>query len=250
MIHAIRNNKAGRNFRDATDWRSLFGSSEDSLTSSVLGHLFYLPPSLLWRVIRSAVPSLSECLTGPCPVVKSYEFWPHWDATGTRNVLYIEPDVFIRTDRFDLLVEAKRFDYDQQDPAQWRDQFLAYQNEHGHEGKEVALLAVGGIYWGEEEATHIALDCGDRGMIRHTVHKCRWQNLLVSVLEQQALLQVDGATDGHQHIVFLLADIVNSFGLHGYTSRPLFNTLPPAQRPLLKGRGLQLLLQAAGQPTT
>lgn len=245
MIHAIRNNKAGRNFRDATDWHSLFGGSEDSLTSSVFGHLFYLPPVLLWPLLLSATPSLSGLGADQCPAIESFEFWPRWIADGTRNVSYVEPDIFLRTSSFDLLIEAKRFDYDQQDREQWQDQLRAYHNVYGQDRKRVALLAVGGISRGAEQPVPIAIEVGENGVHEYNVYACRWLNLLASTQEKLVAMQALGAATGQQHVTYVLNDIVDSFGLHGYATRALFDTLPQPLRPLHRGRGLQLFLRAA-----
>ena len=235
MIHAIRSNKAGRNFRDSTDWRSLFEASEDSLTSSVFGHLAYLPPALLWPLFQEAV----HCFVMPgedqFTALKSYEFWPRWNAYNTRNVRNVEPDVFIRTEAFDLIIEAKRYDYNQQDSAQWHDQLQAYLNDYGDENRPVLLLAIGGIYSGDEQPTTIS--CGGREAI---VYKCRWLNLLNSIQDLRKKLET-----GQDHIGNILTDIVHGFGLHGYTTRPLLSTLPLPLRPLQYGVGLQLFLIAS-----
>ena len=235
MIHAIRSNKAGRNFSDSTDWRGLFGASEDSLTSSVFGHLFYLPSTLLWALLRKA--TFSFVLTGEeqTPAIKSYEFWPRWNAENTRNVYNVEPDVFVRTEVFDLIIEAKRYDYNQQDKAQWHDQVQAYLNEYGEETKPVLLLAIGGIYAGDEEPTTMC--CSGRHTI---VYKCRWLNLLSSIQELRQQLEPE-----QEHIGNILTDVVHSFALHGYTTRPLLSTLPLPLRPIQHGTGLKLFLSAA-----
>src|SRR5881227_2646233 len=79
---------------------------EDSLTCSVLPHLLHLPFELFWQILHNA------CFTGALPAqvgepVSDIEFWPKWDPEGTPNNTYVEPDVFIRFPRFDLIIEAK-----------------------------------------------------------------------------------------------------------------------------------------------
>ncbi|RPD44133.1 hypothetical protein DNI29_22315 [Hymenobacter sediminis] len=239
MIHAIRNNKAGRNFRDQVDWRSLFGASEDSLTSSVFGHLFYLPPTLLWQLLKEAAHYFKLPEGEQTPVVTSYEFWPRWNALNTRNVYTVEPDVFVRTAAFDLIVEAKRYDYNQQDSQQWRDQLQAYVNEYAEEGegrpeetkKPVLLLAMGGIYLGDEQPTLI--ECSGRLAI---VYKCRWLNLLTTIQLLRQQLE-----PGQEHLGNILTDIIHSFGVHGYVTRSLLSTLPAPYYLLSQQLGLTLL---------
>ena len=244
MLQAIINSKAGRNFQDAADWHSLFAASEDSLTSCVFGHLFYLPAPVLWALLEGAAHGLKLPVATEAPVVTSYEFWPHWHAALTRNTYYVEPDVFVRTATFDLIIEAKRYDYDQQDCAQWRDQLQAYLNEFGEEklpGGEkrlVVLLAVGGIWANDEQPSEIC--CSST---KAMVYRCRWSSLLSSVQALRTQLEV-----GQEHIGHILADIVHSFGLHGYTTRPLLNTLPLPARPLQQGTGLRLFVSRTAAP--
>lgn len=240
MLQAIKSNKAGRNFQGVTDWRSLFGASEDSLTSCVFGHLFYLPAALWWALLQDAAYHLQLPDSSEAPVITSYEFWPHWQAALTRNAYYVEPDVFVRTASFDLIIEAKRYDYDQQDSAQWQDQLQAYLNEFGDEKRPVLLLAIGGICSGDELPTEIC--CSGTTAV---VYRCRWINLLSSIQELRTRL---GA--GQEHLGHILTDIVHSFGLHGYTTRPLLSTLPQALLPLQQGEGLSLFLRLTDSAPT
>ncbi|RZK40436.1 MAG: hypothetical protein EOO61_06475 [Hymenobacter sp.] len=246
MFQAIKRNKAGRNFQDATDWRSLFGASEDSLTSCVFGHLFYLPAAMVWALLQDSAYQLQLPESIEAPVITSYDFWPHWPAALTRNANYVEPDVFVRTASFDLILEAKRYDYDQQDCAQWQDQLQAYLNEFGDETlpgehkQPVLLLAMGGIQAGDELPTQIC--CSGTTA---TVYRCRWINLLNSIQTLRTQLNA-----GQEHLGHILTDIVHSFGLHGYTTRPLLNTLPLPLQSLQQGVGLSLFLRhSASVPT-
>ncbi|UYZ58061.1 hypothetical protein [Hymenobacter latericus] len=236
MLHAIRNNKAGRNFQDAVNWRALFGASEDSLTSSVFGHLFYLPANLLWEVLCKGAYNLEL----PCqssPEIISYEFWPRWDATYTANTYSVEPDVFVRTSEFDLIIEAKRHDYGQQNPKQWRDQVQAYFNEYGCE-KNVFLLAVGGIDHGDEQPTHLTFP--GRTVL---VYKCRWRTLLGALRTAQQQLPPDAP-----HLSHLLKDLIAGFGLHGYATNDWLATMPGSELTRLRQvNGLQTLLSKSSQ---
>jgi len=232
MLHAIRNNKAGRNFQDAVNWRALFGASEDSLTSSVFGHLFYLPTNLFWQVLLQSVHEFKLPPEDGLPKIISYEFWPRWDATDTTNSYTVEPDIFVRTSAFDLIIEAKRNDYGQQYQKQWENQVQAYLNEYGQEQRRVMLLAVGGINNGDERPTSLpVLDKTIR------VYKCRWRNLLCAIRDTQHKLPT-----GSEHIGNVMKDLIASFALHGYATNDWFATLP--KKELQQGNSLHLLLNA------
>ncbi|MFI5140284.1 MAG: hypothetical protein ACHQIM_20865, partial [Sphingobacteriales bacterium] len=128
MLQAINSNKAGRNISSTeVHWREIFKSSEDSLTSTIFGLLFYLPSELCWKIIRE---SCYEFLIPFPSKVTVKEYWPSWNSVNTNNTNYIEPDLFIRTPEFDLIIEAKRYDYGQQYRAQWEGEIRAYFNEY------------------------------------------------------------------------------------------------------------------------
>ena len=134
MIQAILSNKAGRNFlSNQFYWKDLFSASEDSLTSTLFGTLLYLPRELFWRILRGAI---YECgIEGLESEIVHIEFWPHWITSNSTNKIYIEPDLFIRTSNYDLIIEAKRYDFDQQNKFQWENQFKEYLNQYGYEKK-------------------------------------------------------------------------------------------------------------------
>jgi hypothetical protein len=103
MLHAIDQNKAGRNFSDSeVRWRQLFYKSEDSLTSSIIGGLMYLPDDLFWQVLSNSIKD--SVLPKGSHTIIHCDFWPSWNAQGTNNTTRVEPDVFIRTESFDLIM--------------------------------------------------------------------------------------------------------------------------------------------------
>ena len=158
----------------------LFTASEDSLTSTVFGNLFHLPIELFWEILNNAC--YSEMITKQNPRILSVEFWPHWNAENSNNTDYIEPDIFIRTIDFDLIIEAKRFDNNQQSINQWNTEFQGYLNEYGDEQKKVILLAIGGI--DNEQPESIQLK--DKTIL---VIKCRWMRVLNQIKNIQSKLE-------------------------------------------------------------
>ena len=104
---------------------------EDSLTSAIFNHLFHLPAELFWQILRNA------CYGKDLPMhageLLEVKYFPKWDAAGTTNEQFVEPDLFLRFREFDLIIEAKRWDDGMQDPAQWEKELIAYANEYGSE---------------------------------------------------------------------------------------------------------------------
>ena len=93
---------------------------EDPKTSSVFETLLMLPDELLWEVLRAACFD-NDNLPMVSGQIEDYEFWPHWDSANTSNTKLVEPDVFIRFQSFDLIIEAKYRDNYGQYSQQWED---------------------------------------------------------------------------------------------------------------------------------
>jgi hypothetical protein len=215
MLYAIRHNKAGRNLNnEEINWRHLFKTSEDSLTSMVFGRLLYLPHELFWNIIREScygndLPSYS----GPT-IAK--EFWPSWDASNTSNSTRVEPDVFIQFQHFDLIIEAKRWDSKQQSKSQWVREIMAYKNEYEDSDKKLYFIALGGLF---DETTEI--------LETVTVLKCRWIRILEKVIDyHKRLIDNSRTISPIDSAVSILSDLILVFQLHGYATGEWFSKIP------------------------
>ena len=78
---------------------------EDTITSTIIGTLLHLPDQLLWKILREACHTGSVLPKNPGEL-RAYEFWPKWDAYGTLNTNYVEPDVFLRFSEVDQIGRA------------------------------------------------------------------------------------------------------------------------------------------------
>ena len=116
-----------------TKGRSNLNTCEDSLTSSVLDLLKYLPTTLFWDILRESM--YQKNLPKYCGELMSFEFWPNWNPEGTDNSDRVEPDVFLRFEDFDVIVEAKRYDTTGQTIGQFNNETRAYYNEYGEDDK-------------------------------------------------------------------------------------------------------------------
>lgn len=122
---------------------------EDSLTSSVFERLALLSDEHLWWVLRNACDK-QALAAKPLPEdvgkLEKIEFWPSWnpDLQLERNNQRVEPDVFLRFEELDIIVEAKRHDFAQlQNEEQWQNEFGAWFQEFQTD-RPVLLLAIGG----------------------------------------------------------------------------------------------------------
>ncbi len=72
---------------------------------------------MFWKILKQAV--FTNILPEEPGTRYCYEFWPRWDPRKTGNTSYVEPDVFIRFRDFDIIIEAKRHENNQQYRTQW-----------------------------------------------------------------------------------------------------------------------------------
>ena len=94
---------------------------EDSKTSAVFENVMLLPDNVFWYILRQSCFS-NDMMPIHLGLLLSYEFWPHWDRTGTDNTNYVEPDLFLEFELFDVIIEAKYGDYG----GQYQHQHLRY----------------------------------------------------------------------------------------------------------------------------
>jgi hypothetical protein len=215
MLQAILINKAGRSITSTeVHWRQLFTASEDSLTSTIFGTLLYLPRKLFWQILHNA--SYHCTLPNEDNKIESIEYWPHWKAENSKNLNFIEPDIFLRTSNYDLIVEAKRYDYDQQNSIQWLNEFHGYLNHYSDDAKTVFLLAIGGI----------SNECNETFKIKDKeikVIKCRWARILNEIKRLKNKVERNENTIPNiDSISTILDDLIIGFRIHGYATGEWF----------------------------
>jgi hypothetical protein len=185
---------------------------EDSLTAAVFSHLLHLPCEVFWKILRQA------CYTKSLPEnpgkLLLFHAWPKWNPDGTGNNNYVEPDVFMRFDSFDLIIEAKRGDNDMQNPRQWQRELIAYTNEYGKEKQKASMIALGGINSeNDEKLTYQSFEC--------IVHKCRWNTLLLECQRLKREYEEKHKSNPKSRAsadVRILDDLIAFFATHGFVA--------------------------------
>jgi len=195
MISAVKNKKTPIKLR------------EDTLTSVVFDNLLHLPNNLFWKIIKES------CFENnlPCFInsIDSYEFWPSWYTQNSNNEYKVEPDLFIRFDNFDLIIEAKLNLV--QDLNQWKDQFIGYNDNYNQykQNKNVYLLAIGGI----NDENEIEIKVNNYGSIK--VVKCRWSNILEKLVSINSIL-VNYNFLNIDNIIRIINTIIAGLEMHGF----------------------------------
>lgn len=205
MLNAIINRKVDRAY---------FRGNEDSLTSFIFERIYYLPHEIQKRLLYNSV-------TGNLPEINfetliELNYWPHWNSENTGNINYIEPDIFIRFKDYDLIIEAKRNDRDQQNGLQWKNQIIAYQNEFELEEKKLVYIALGGIRSNNMEKVEI----NDK---EYGIHKIKWSAILREALKVKKQIEASsGLLIYNRLIERILDDIIEAFKLFGYSASDWF----------------------------
>lgn len=182
-------------------------TNEDPKTSAVFENLMLLPDNIFWEMIkRSCFDGVS--LPKTSGDLRNYQFWCHWDNEGTTNSVYVEPDLFLQFDNFDVIIEAKYGDMGGQYQQQWKNEIISYHNEHGKE-KPFIFIAVGGN--SDLQTEHIKV-CNQKVPI----YKCSWTAILISVSkyleELESLSFMDYSVNSIKRI---LKNIILAFNING-----------------------------------
>lgn len=190
---------------------------EDPKTSAVFENLILLPDNVFWHLLRRSCFS-NDILPLNSGRLLSYDFWPHWDRTGTGNSNYVEPDLFIRFDLFDVIIEAKYGDVCGQYERQWGQEITAYHNEYGGD-KPFIFIAVGGNQSVIPETISVK---GQEVLI----FKCNWLSILMSVNKYQRELESVSVPDlSVSATLRLLDNIILAFNINGVYNIDWFDTM-------------------------
>ena len=194
---------------------------EDPKTSSVFENLMLLPDNVFWHILKSSCFYNERMLTNSGRLL-SYGFWAHWahrNNTGTGNNTYVEPDLFIRFEEFDVIIEAKYGDYGGQYIKQWTQELTAYDNEYGKEKKPVIFIAVGGNMSMDIEEIKVRSR-------KHLIFKCNWLSLLIATNKYRSELKRISVPDMNTSATLRLLDnIILAFNINGVYNIDRFNTM-------------------------
>lgn len=206
-------------------------TNEDPKTSSIFETMLMLPDELFWEIVRAACFDNGNLPLEAGKIVE-YKFWPHWDPTGTTNSDFVEPDVFIRFQLFDIVIEAKYGDGTGQYYEQWKNEIQAYKNEYGNE-KPIYLIAAGGNAEKSSETVSLSADT--------MVNKCTWLSLLIQITRmRQEYSAFPTIKNNKSSLIRLLNLIELAFNIHGVYNIRWFDDIKTS-RPIISMDSVQTL---------
>jgi hypothetical protein len=201
MIYAIKHNKVNR---------AIFKANEDALTSSIFERLMYLPKELLHHIFATALFDKIEGLE--LHQIEHIEFWPNWSAEKTTNSTRVEPDIFVRTTTQDIIIEAKRYDKNQQSIWQWENEIQSYYNVYAEDKKPLIFIALGGLHSNNTEVISVKNK-------QQNIYMCSWKSILSTI--QDIVHDMELATNYTNNgiaITKILKDMVLCFELFGFST--------------------------------
>mgnify|MGYP000639808196 CR=1 FL=1 len=164
----------------------------------------YLPTSIFWDLLKKSM--YQQKLPKFSGEIKSFEYWPSWNAENTENNQRVEPDVFLRFEDFDVLIEAKRHNLGGQYKNQFDNETQAYQNEYGEQNKPLYFIKLGGLN---------NLNNEDSNNPKVVICKTDWSKLLNEIVLLKSEFE-RGNTHLNQHYVRLLSHCIKGFSLHNF----------------------------------
>lgn len=185
--------------------------------STIFENLILLPDNIFWQILRMSC-SYNKILPRTAGKLLDYNFWPHWNSNNTKNKRYVEPDMFIRFEEFDIIVEAKYSDEEGQNNEEWERELKAYYNEY-NENKRVYLIALGGSVNMKNEVFEIY-------NIKCSVIKCNWLSILSVVTQYKEELVHKKFNDYNNNAqIRILDNIILGFSLNNMSNFKWFSSL-------------------------
>lgn len=190
----------------STKGRSSLTICEDSLTSSVFDGLKYLPTDIFYSIIKNSL--YHDKLPKYSGELLDIIFWDKWDAKDTSNAKFVEPDLILKFEDFDVIIEAKRYDAFQQSRHQMEKEIKSYYNVFDVD-KALYFIQLGGLHSKDDEADYCL---GDRQI---KIVKTDWTRLLHEIIKQRDILQ-SAALSQTQAYCRILDDVRKAFELHNF----------------------------------
>lgn len=143
MLNAIIHGKAGRihieKDTDSLSWSQLYKQREDLLTAAFFSRFTYLSGLLQHRLLKGWLGGV-----GDFTEFKNAEFWPRYDLPDDETRDFVEPDLLLRFEDCDVLVEVKPPQGGMQYQEQWENEIAGYFAQDG-ETRPLYFLAIGRV---------------------------------------------------------------------------------------------------------
>ncbi|WP_439147417.1 hypothetical protein [Vibrio sp.] len=148
MLKAILHGKAGRiehGGQDSVRWASVFKAREDLLTSTFFERFAYLSDDIQTQILASCFSLPTDDLQAKFGAFQSIDYWPRYELSEGGESRQVEPDLVIRFELCNLIVEVKPPAGGDQYYEQWQREVASFIQSDEHNDLPLCFLAIGRI---------------------------------------------------------------------------------------------------------
>ncbi|MFK5915556.1 MAG: hypothetical protein QM484_14410 [Woeseiaceae bacterium] len=210
MLKAVLHGKAGRVELDgkveSISWRKLFSSGEDLLTAAIFTRWSYLSDNAQNQLMCNWF-NVDENSEHDFTTFKDIQFWPQYDLAEIEGRKYVEPDVLIQFEDFNLLIEVKPPLGGDQYLEQWQNEITGYFSWEGNDSKPLYFLAIGRTDNVDDEWCQNIMEAdGEKPKMLHALTWKPVAKSMYNLLKNGDLLPQD---------MRILSDMLNALELYG-----------------------------------
>ncbi|SON50418.1 hypothetical protein [Vibrio tapetis] len=211
MLKAILHGKAGRiehGGQDSVRWASVFKAREDLLTSTFFERFAYLSDDVQTQILASCFSLSPDDFQVKFGAFQSIDYWPRYELGEGRESRQVEPDLVIRFDKCNLIVEVIK------PPAggdqyydQWQREVDSFLQSDEHKALPLHFLAIGRI--DRHNAQQWAYQLKKPNSVLELVGAIKWQAVTDKLIQQ---LASEGANKTDRRV---LTDMLEGLALYG-----------------------------------
>ncbi|PME29182.1 hypothetical protein BCV39_08655 [Vibrio sp. 10N.286.55.E10] len=210
MLKAILHGKAGRieyNKDESVSWSSLFKAREDLLTSTFFERFAYLSDDVQTQILASCFSLSPDDFQAKFGAFQSIDYWPRYELSEGGESRQVEPDLVIRFELCNLIVEVKPPEGGDQYYEQWQREVASFIQSDEHNELPLHFLAIGRIE--ASNATQWAELLHERYDCLKTVSATKWQAVTDNLVK---LIEGDGISPTDRRV---LTDMLEALALYG-----------------------------------
>lgn len=210
MLKAILHGKAGSIEHDGQDsvrWASVFKAHEDLLTSTVFERFAYLSDGVQTQILASCFSLSPDDFQAKFGAFQSIDYWPRYALTEDGESRQVEPDLVIRFEFCNLIVEVKPPEGGDQYYEQWQREVASFMQSDEYSELPLYFLAIGRIEMGN--ATQWAALLHERYDCLETVGATMWQAVTDNLVK---LVEGDDISPTDRRV---LTDILEALAFYG-----------------------------------
>ncbi|MDN3680084.1 hypothetical protein QWZ04_07045 [Vibrio tapetis subsp. quintayensis] len=221
MLKAILHGKAGRiehGGQDSVRWASVFKAREDLLTSTFFERFAYLSDDVQTQILASCFSLSPDDFQAKFGAFQSIDYWPRYALTEGGESRQVEPDLVIRFELCNLIVEVKPPAGGDQYYDQWHKEIESFLQAQQECDKPLYFLAIGRIE--QKQALEWASKLLNKNNLLKGIASIKWDAVTAHIVELLNDEQVNKALSISRQEKRILNDILDGLSLYGLQTSP------------------------------